>query len=145
SDFRAPSLDYADFLYLTGALTRDLRVDEKMYRLAAFNVLAHNRDDHAKDFSFLMVENGDWKLAPADDLTFFSGPHGEQHTMVLGEGRSPTIPHLVKLGLEAKLARKLIAGVIEQTRTSLDRWYALSKEFGVSKTNINFISESINS
>jgi serine/threonine-protein kinase HipA len=60
-----------------------------MYRLAVFNVLAHNRDDHAKNFSFLMDENGEWKLAPGYDLTFSSGPRGEQSTMVMGEGRNP--------------------------------------------------------
>jgi len=47
---------------LTGILTRDVREVEKMYKLAVFNVLAHNRDDHAKNFSFLMdrgMGNGD--------------------------------------------------------------------------------------
>ena len=70
SDFRVPSLDYEDLLNLTGALTKDIREVEKMYRLAVFNVLAHNRDDHAKNFSFLMDEKGEWKFAPAYDLTF---------------------------------------------------------------------------
>ena len=29
---------------------------EKAYALACFNVLAHNRDDHARNFSFLLGE-----------------------------------------------------------------------------------------
>ncbi len=36
----------------------------------AFNVIAHNVDDHAKNFSFLMDRKGQWSLAPAYDLTF---------------------------------------------------------------------------
>ena len=52
ADFRSPSLDYQDLLSLTFMLTRDFREVEKMYRLAVFNVLAHNRDDHAKNFPF---------------------------------------------------------------------------------------------
>jgi serine/threonine-protein kinase HipA len=52
SNFRLPSLDYEDLLNLTATLTKDIREVEKMYRLAVFNVMAHNRDDHAKNFSF---------------------------------------------------------------------------------------------
>ncbi len=59
SDFRTPSIDYQDLLDLTSLLTRDVRETEKIFRLAVFNVLAHNRDDHSKNFSFLMNEAGD--------------------------------------------------------------------------------------
>lgn len=83
ADFRLPSLDYEDLVSLTFMLTRDIREVEKMYRLAVFNVLAYNRDDHSKNFSFLMDETGQWKLSPAYDLTFSSGPGGEQSTMVI--------------------------------------------------------------
>ena len=144
SDFRVPSLDYEDLLNLTGALTKDIREVEKMYRLAVFNVLAHNRDDHAKNFSFLMDEKGEWKLAPAYDLTFSNGPNGEQSTMVMGEGRNPTLTHLVKLGLDAKLPKKLIDETIAQTRHALAQWMPLSKAHGVSKGSADLIANSIN-
>lgn len=84
SDFRIPSLDYEDLIELTMVLTKDIREAEKMFRLAVFNVLAHNRDDHSKYFSFVMDSTGSWKLSPAYDLTFASGPNGEQSTMVCG-------------------------------------------------------------
>jgi len=145
SDFRAPSLDYEDLLNLTGALTKDIREVEKMYRLAVFNVLAHNRDDHAKNFSFLMDEKGTWKLAPAYDLTFSSGPNGEQSTMVIGEGKSPKISHLIKLGQEAKLPRKLIDEIINQTKNSLHRWKGLAQKHHVSNVNIELIAKTIDS
>ena len=76
SDFRTPSLDYEDLITLTGVLTKDVREIEKMFRLAVFNVFSHNRDDHSKNFSFLMDHMGEWKLSPAYDLTFSSGPRG---------------------------------------------------------------------
>lgn len=143
SDFRTPSLDYEDLLNLTWAITKDVREVEKMYRLAVFNILAHNRDDHAKNFSFLMDEVGEWKLAPGYDLTFSSGPAGEQSTTVMGEGKSPNLGHLLKLGTEAKLPKELIGDIIDQTKYSLSRWELLAKEFGVSKTNIALISKSL--
>lgn len=143
SNFRFPSLDYEDLLSLTGVLTKDIREVEKMFRLAVFNVMAHNRDDHAKNFSFLMNEFGEWKLSPAYDLTFSSGPGGEQSTMVMGEGRNITIKHLTKLGSEAKLSKEFIENVIELTSSALSKWSNLSKDFGVSKSNRELISRLI--
>ncbi|HEY0896725.1 MAG TPA: HipA domain-containing protein, partial [Sphingobacteriaceae bacterium] len=137
--------DYEDLLNLTGALTRDVREVEKVYRLAVFNVLSHNRDDHAKNFSFLMNETGDWRAAPAYDLTFSSGPNGEQSTMVMGEGRNPGITHLVRLGREAKLSAIKIDQVIEQTKEALSHWKRLAAENGVARANINLIERTLNS
>lgn len=42
---------------------------EQIFRRMAFNVLIREMDDHTKNFSFLMRENGKWELAPAYDLT----------------------------------------------------------------------------
>ncbi|WP_346985922.1 type II toxin-antitoxin system HipA family toxin [Chryseobacterium sp. POE27] len=143
SNFRFPSLDYEDLLSLAGVLTKDIREVEKMFRLAVFNVMAHNRDDHAKNFSFLMNEFGDWRLSPAYDLTFSSGPGGEQSTMVMGEGRNITFKHLTKLGSEAKLSKEFIENVIEQTTSAISKWSNLSKDFGVSKSNRELIGRLI--
>ncbi len=145
SDFRSPALDYDDLLNLTCVLTKDVREVEKMYRLAVFNVLAHNRDDHAKNFSFLMDENGTWKLAPAYDLTFSNGPQGEQSTMVMGEGRNPKIAHLIKLGREAKLPKKLPEEVIEQTVNALYNWEKLAKNYHVTALNVGLVATTIKS
>jgi serine/threonine-protein kinase HipA len=141
SDFRTPSLDYEDLLTLTGQLTKDIREVEKMYRLAVFNVLAHNRDDHAKNFSFLMDAKGEWKLSPAYDLTFSNGPGGEQSTMVMGEGRNPGDKQLIKLGIEAGLSKALVDGIIAQTKAALGQWKTLAKEYGISQANIDLINK----
>ena len=143
NNFRFPSLDYEDLLSLTGVLTKDIREVENMFRLAVFNVMAHNRDDHSKNFTFLMNEFGEWKLSPAYDLTFSNGPGGEQSTMVMGEGRNISIRHLTKLGLEAKLSKEFVENVIEQTRSALAKWMSLSKDFGISKSNIELIQKAI--
>lgn len=115
SDFRFPSLDYDDLLMLTLDITKDKEEQVKMFRLAVFNLLAHNRDDHAKNFSFLLDENGGWKLAPAYDLTFSFGPGGEHSTTYLGVGKTPTIEHLKQLAIkhDIKDYDKIIAHNIE--------------------------------
>ena len=139
ADFRTPTLDYEDLLALTEVLTQDIREVKKMFRLAVFNILSYNRDDHGKNFSFLMDSSGQWKLAPAYDLTFSSGPRGHQSTMVMGEGQNPTIEHLIKLGKEANLTRSQVDPIIEQAKHALELWETLSENHGVSKTNIKLI------
>ena len=143
SDYRTPSLDYEDLIALTSSLTRDVREVEKLYQLAVFNVLAHNRDDHSKNFSFLMDEKGEWKLSPAYDLTFSSGPRGEQSTMVMGEGHNPGQDHLRKLGQEAKLSNDHIEKTITQTRGALSKWEELAGQYGVSPSSIALIKSKI--
>ena len=143
SDFRVPSLDYRDLIKATMVLTRDIREAQKMYRLAAFNVLSHNRDDHAKNFSFLMDETGKWCMAPAYDLTFSSGPGGEQSTMVMGEGKNPSIEHLHKLAKTADLSEKEAQAIIDETMTALMGWKDLAKVHGVSKANVKRIGDVI--
>lgn len=144
SDFRVPALDYEDLIALTWRLTRNVREAEKIFRLAVFNVLAHNRDDHAKNFSFLMDEKGEWKLSPAYDLTFSSGVRGEQSTMVMGEGKNPSVEHLIKLGVEAQLPKAKIKDIVDQTKSALTGWKKLAKNHGVSAHNMRLISDKIN-
>ena len=143
SNFRFPSHDYEDLLAITNVITKDIREVEKMFRLAVFNVMAHNRDDHAKNFSFLMDGFGEWKLSPAYDLTFSNGPGGEQSAMVMGEGRNIKRRHLEKLGLEAKLSKEFIEEVIQQTNLALGNWKNLAKEYDVNKENIQMIEKRI--
>lgn len=143
ADPRVPSLDYKNLMALTMALTHDIRETEKIFRLAVFNVLAHNQDDHSKNFSFLMDAEGDWTFAPAYDLTFASGPGGEQSTAVMGEGKNPSIEHLIRLGLEGELPRSRINDMIEQVKASLRQWRKLAKEHGVAQTDVDRIAERI--
>ena len=81
-----------------------------------------------------------WRLSPAYDLTFAASPHGEQNTTVMGEGKQPSLSHLIKLGLGAKLSRLII---IEQTQAALSRWRSLATEYGVGNANIALIEKRI--
>ncbi len=56
------------------SVCRKLRLPEsdcqEVFRRMIFNILANNTDDHNKNFSFLMNEDGTWRLAPAYDITY---------------------------------------------------------------------------
>lgn len=97
SDFRVPTVDYDDILTLTLHLTKDITEVYKVFKLAVFNLLTHNRDDHAKNFSYILDSNNNWKFSPAYDLTFSNGPGGEHSTTYLGIGRNPNKKELLEL------------------------------------------------
>ena len=67
-----PVLDYSNLLALTGYITQNPKYVEEMYRRMVFNYLTDNKDDHCKNFSYLVRKdfNGKfiWHLAPAYDL-----------------------------------------------------------------------------
>jgi len=79
-----------------------------------FNVFAHNRDDHAKNFSFLYDE-GKWQVSPAYDLVYNTGFNGEHSTMIDGEGKNPTKDNMMavanKVGLHQRRAKEIMDGV----------------------------------
>jgi len=144
SDFRVPTLDYEDLIKLTSVLIKDAREVKKMFRLAVFNVLSNNRDDHSKNFSFLMDKQGQWKMSPAYDLTFSHGPKGEHSTMLMGEGKNPTIEHLILLSKVADINEVEAKNIIDQTRDVLSKWKNLAENAGVSKAKISEIGKIIN-
>lgn len=87
---RMSTIDYNGLLRLTLALTRDSREVEKMFRLMIFNVHIGNKDDHSKNFSFVMNEHFEWKMSPAYDLTPSQGINGEHTSLVNGKGSNIT-------------------------------------------------------
>ena len=132
SDFRYPTLDYDDILSLTMHLTKNMQEVKKAFRLACFNLFTHNRDDHAKNFSYLMDEKGEWSFSPAYDLTFSYGPGGEHSTMYLGEGKSPTTKHLTELGKRHTI--KDTHKIIEEVRDAIMQWQKFAHKANLPKT-----------
>lgn len=142
ADFRTPSLDYDLFLRIVWVLTKNSADVEKAFSLACFNVLAHNRDDHSKNFSFILDDDYQWKLSPAYDLTFSYGPNGEQSTTLMGEGRSPSIEHLRALGQKHGLKKTKI--LIEQVEYAVQKWTDYADKAGVMKRTMKDISTHLN-
>jgi len=122
-------------------LTKNIAEVERAYALACFNVLAHNRDDHAKNFSFLLNDRNAWVFAPAYDLTFSDGPAGEQSSMVMGEGKNPGLEQLTTLGKEHGL--KSAPRILAKVQRAVARWRAHAATAGVSTKSAKEIASGI--
>ncbi|MDB5981616.1 MAG: hypothetical protein JWQ69_2631 [Pseudomonas sp.] len=133
ADFRAPSLDYGDLLRATWAMTSDAAEVEKMARLMIFNALAHNRDDHAKNFAFLGDAAG-WRMAPAYDLTFSStGGRGNEHTTAFAGAGKPSVKALKKVCQPFSFLKPDL--YVEQTLDAFSKWPEISQALDLDKTH----------
>lgn len=126
-----PSIDYDGFLRATLAITRHAGDVEEAFRRMVFNILAHNRDDHSRQQSYLMGSGATWRLAPAYDLTFSAGSGGEHYMAVEGEGRSPTQQQVLALGRRHGLADRVIGDIIAAVRSALSDWPRIAATLGV--------------
>jgi len=121
ASFRYPSLDYTELIKATLALTQNMEEALKMYRQMVFNVLTFNKDDHAKNFSFIL-KGGEWKLSPAYDLVLSEGFIGQHATTVNGKG-NPTNSDLIEVatttGLPERKAKQIFDNVYENSKELL--------------------------
>ena len=121
-NFEEPSLDYHSLMKLTKIMTRNSQVDiEEMFGRMCFNVFAHNRDDHSKNFTFLYDEDSDsWRLSPAYDLTYSNTYYGEHTTSVDGNGRNPSERELLQVGVKAGLGKRVCEKRIHEIKSCVE-------------------------
>ena len=122
---RYPSLDYIELIKATLVLTKNIEDAYKMFRLMVFNVLTGNKDDHAKNFSFL-YKSGQWLLSPAYDLVRSAGFNKYHSTTIAGKG-NPVMNNIFKVatetGLKDKRCREIFDEVYENSREiHIDDW-----------------------
>ena len=124
---RIPNLDYDILMKLTLELTKDFSEVEKLYKLMCFNVFAHNRDDHSKNFTYLYEEKEEkWVLSPAYDLTFSHSIGGEHATTIHGNGKNPDMLDCVAvadaIGMDSRKAKRIAKEVKECVNSRLRKY-----------------------
>lgn len=121
-----PKLDYKHLLHLTGYLTQDTAQVDEMFRRMVFNILTDNKDDHAKNFSFIWKENH-WLLAPAYDLTLCSNGYNGEHATSANNRGKPSIEDMLTVGESIRISRKkgmdIIINIAERCADILSQDY----------------------
>lgn len=113
-----PVLDYANLMALTGYLTQNPKDVEEMYRRMVFNYLTDNKDDHCKNFSFMVRKDdaGKWKwhLAPAYDLTLCAEGYNGQHATSVNQTGFPTLTDFIAVGTKTKMSEKRCREIFDE-------------------------------
>lgn len=131
---------FAQFLRTILQLNLGYDVLEEGFRRAVFNVVAVNQDDHVKNISFLMDPSGNWRLAPAYDLTYARGTgFTRTHQMTLNDRVDGfTRRDFSKVGAAMGLKRdgaEIIDAVVDAVR----KWEHYAQTAGVPAEQIAFI------
>ncbi|MFZ6664112.1 type II toxin-antitoxin system HipA family toxin [Peijinzhouia sedimentorum] len=118
---------------------------EQMFRRMVFNVIARNCDDHTKNFSFLLKENGNWELAPAYDICHAYRPGSEwvsQHALSInGKRKEITKEDLLIVGKSIRC--KKAAEIIDEINDTVNQWKTFANEVGISPKLREDISETL--
>lgn len=118
---------------------------EQMFRRMVFNVMATNYDDHTKNFSFRLKQNGKWELSPAYDVCYSYDPSNiwvRQHTLSINGKHS----NINKYDLETIAIANSIKNwkqIIEEIKYIVCNWEVYSKEAGVSSELKEMISKNL--
>jgi len=140
-DYEYSTMDYGNLIFQTQKLTNNAQEVEQMFRRAVFNVLAHNRDDHSKNFAFLMDANGKWSLAPAYDLTFSSSSQGYHSTACAKNYVDPGKKELMELADVFSINRA--EEIIEEIKIVVQNWRKYAGLSGVSDDSIRTVESSL--
>lgn len=130
-----PSSDSYESLFDTacriGILPAELK---QLFLLTVMNVLGGNVDDHNKNFSFLMNDDGVWHIAPAYDFTFSMDPSApgymNRHSMTIGNKNSD-IERGDLLGLAKRYNIKGADAIIEQAIDVVSNYDRYAEQAGV--------------
>lgn len=143
-DFRVPStVDYLGFLRLTQFVTKSAAELDKAYARAVFNVVFHNRDDHAKNFSFRLGQNQSWYLAPGYDLTFSEGPGGEHQMDVCGWGTDIGRAQMLELARKSGVTQSNACDAIDKAASLAQTLLVTGQDHAIRTSTLKRIAANV--
>lgn len=125
----------------------NLSIDDikKQFRRMVFNVVARNLDDHTKNISFLMNQQGNWRLSPAYDVTYAYDPSNrwlKQHQMSIN-GKRLNINRSDMTKLAKSLDNRTKRIIIEQVIDAVSQWKSIAKNIDIPKARISEIESNL--
>ena len=138
---------YERLLWVCRKMRLSERDSEEVFRRMVFNILANNTDDHNKNFSFLMDEQGRWSLSPAYDLTYIFNtggflPETRHCLMIRGKYEDITIEDVKALAAENGIRKA--ESIIDEVGKAVLEFRALAEQNGVKEQWISSVENTLN-
>ena len=138
---------YERLLWVCRKMRLSERDSEEVFRRMVFNVLANNTDDHNKNFSFLMDEQGHWSLSPAYDMTYIFNtggflPEMRHCLMIRGKYDGITLEDVMELAAENGIRRA--ESVVREVGKAILEFHALAEQNGVKGQWISAVENTLN-
>ncbi len=145
-DWDSGGLDYDRLMRLGRYVVQRHDAAQRLFARMVFNVVANNRDDHAKQHAFLMNAQGVWDLAPSFDLTFARGRGGEHYLAVKGRAADDITRELmVELGREHGIDAAESRSIIERTMDAVNRFEEFTRPYPISASTCQDINRALQS
>lgn len=118
---------------------------KEMFRRLVFNVVVRNQDDHTKNISFLMEEDGKWHLSPAYDMGYAYNPNGgwtATHQMSVN-GKFDSLTRKDLLDFASLNNIKEAGAIIDEVCEAASQWQDIAKECEVPSAMIETITSNM--
>jgi len=145
-NFNLPAhYSYSNALKLTDFLTNDFEQVKELFKRMIFNIIGRNQDDHAKNFSFVMDENGLWSLSPAYDITYAYGSgYTKAHQMTInGKTSDITLKDIYNIAEAFDIPKKEVNLIIESIGDKFLEFKKRALDLEINKKFINEINKNI--
>ena len=131
ADFRTADFEYRELIKLCGMLTHSHSEKVELFRRMVFNVATGNRDDHTKNFAFMLSAKNEWRNTPTYDVTWNQGIAGEHSMSVNGKGKDIRLEDILAIAGSASISRQDAGSVIEAVMESASGWNDLALQYDV--------------
>ncbi len=133
-DFRfSDTHSYSQYFNVIRKLGMEKEELAEAFRRMVFNVVAMNRDDHTKNFAFLLPRDGSWSLSPAFDVTHAFNPTGRwtqrQQMSVNGKFEGIRISDFEAMGDSYGIPG--YKSIISKTLAVVSEWKGFAEKAGV--------------
>jgi serine/threonine-protein kinase HipA len=139
--------DYNQLFMALNELDLGYSAIDEVYRRMVFNVAMANNDDHTKNHSFVLSQQGDWRLAPVYDITHAYNPKGlwtSRHLMSVN-GRFQNITRKDLLEVAARFGVASPDAAIDRVLEVASNWGVFAEEASLSPAEAQPIAADINS
>ncbi|MBR3454666.1 MAG: HipA domain-containing protein [Bacteroidaceae bacterium] len=119
---------------------------QEVFRRMVFNILSNNTDDHNKNFSFIMQNDGSWRLSPAYDMTYIIDSGGylpnEDHSLYIrAKLRNITREDVIQFAHDNGIRRP--DSIIRDVVGALYQFRSIATKYGVSEQWIGRVEATI--
>lgn len=139
------SFSYEELFQCMRELKLTYQEAEQMFRRMVFNVIARNCDDHTKNFSFRLKQEGKWELAPAYDLCYSFRPESSwvhQHALSIN-GKRKDFSKADLLAIGESIKSKRASEIIDEINDVVNQWKKFADEADVLPVLRNKIAKTI--
>ena len=136
---------YEEIFGIIRRMNLPMDASQQLFRRMVFNVVARNNDDHTKNFSFLMDQNGKWQLAPAYDLCYSYKPGGRRigHHQLSLNGKQDDFTSQDFLAVGEKMGIRRCREIIDEIEDAVSHWHTIAIDCGVRKSHIAEIEKNL--